>query len=206
MNKSHSFIFALLALMCALPAQAAVEIGAPLSIDVKADMQAELVSSSTSGGLNVDVNGDGRVYKGDQTSETSTSADIDTTLAAEVSSDDNVTKVESDDSSVSLWYKVPARLFGFIPMGMNVRTTVDARGDVKVSHPWYYFLVSADDAGAEVAVQSKINATIGTSDMGVEGEAKLTNTTKAVFVRAIHGALKSTVGTNVSADAGASGN
>ncbi|MEK7641847.1 MAG: hypothetical protein AAB365_02525 [Patescibacteria group bacterium] len=200
---------AMLALVASSSVQAAEIAVSGVSTDVKATMQLGLSSTSTGPGANVDAAGDVRVYKGDSSSSTAndknnnqeTSTDVD--LAATVQSDENVTKVESDDESVSLWYKVPAKLFGFIPMGMTVRTTVGAAGEVKVSHPWYSFLVSSEDDDAEAVIQTEVNATLGASGTTTDGDAKLTGAAKAAFVKAIHSGLKSTVGAQASVDASA---
>lgn len=158
------------------------------SADVKARMQADLASTS---GAQVDLRGDGRVYKGNGQENDD-----------DVRSDKNVTKVESDDDSVSVSYKIPGKFLGFIPMGMVVRTTVGAAGDVKVSHPWYSFLVTSDDDGAEDAIKTEINAVINA--YGVSGDVKLASSTKSAFIKAIHDVLKSGFSAEASVDTSAS--
>ncbi|MEN9912601.1 MAG: hypothetical protein RLY66_9 [Candidatus Parcubacteria bacterium] len=177
-----------------------------VSADVKVRMQADLASTS------VDMNADGRVYKGgEKEGEPKNGQALGQIMAStsssdasddDVKSDKNVKKVESDDDSVSVSYKVPVKLFGFIPMGMVIRTTVGAAGDVKVSHPWYSFFATSDDNDAENDIKTEINTVINA--YGVSGETKLSTSTKSAFIKAIHDVLKGAFETNASTSANVS--
>jgi hypothetical protein len=74
--------------------------------------------------------------------------------------DENIQSVETEDDSVTMEYRRPGRLFGFIPVTMTERATVNADGSVKVSYPWYRFLVSteAKTADLETDLQSRVSA------------------------------------------------
>lgn len=47
-------------------------------------------------------------------------------------------------------YRAPARLFGFIPTTLSVKTGIDASGSVKTYYPWYSFLFVKSATGLMV--------------------------------------------------------
>lgn len=47
-----------------------------------------------------------------------------------------------DDGSVTIRYATKAKLFGFIPVWLTPKTTVNTLGEVSVSYPWYSGLTS----------------------------------------------------------------
>lgn len=114
-------------------------------------------------------------------------------VLAEVQSDQNVSKVESDEEAVSVWYKMPARFLGFIPMNMTVRTTVGANGEVQVDRPWYRFLVTGSEAvdDIEPSVQSQVTMIVGDPAAAADsdGEYRLTESTRATLLWTVHGVL-----------------
>ncbi len=128
----------------------------------------------------------------------------DAELEATVQSDENVSKVDSDDDSVSLWYKSTFKLFGFIPMTANLKATADADGSVRVSRPWYSFLATSEASNAEeVAVKSEVTAVV--QSYNTSADATFSAEAKTAIVRAMQRAFKTAAETRVSADASASG-
>lgn len=67
-------------------------------------------------------------------------SDIDT----EIENDSAIKSVEVSEDAVAMAYATPAKLFGFIPMNMNLSISADAEGRVKVRFPWFSFLVKSD--------------------------------------------------------------
>ncbi len=178
-----------------------------LPVDVKTRMQAEIDSSNDG---SVRGGGDGRMYKGDTVGVkgesrgeargmgTSTRSGV----AVRIIADKDLSKVESDDDSVNVSYKIPAKLFGFIPVGMVVRTTVGSAGEVKVTHPWYSFLTASDDTEIQADFMSKIDAI--KTEFGITTGAELGTSTKSDFIKAIHSILKEALDARTSAQADAS--
>ena len=76
---------------------------------------------------------------------------IEMEVESGIADDDAVRKVEINQENVNVTYATRAKLFGFIPMTMNMDISSDAEGRVKVKFPWYRFLASTDYAkSAEV--------------------------------------------------------
>jgi hypothetical protein len=65
-----------------------------------------------------------------------------TKLNAMVTSATSTTDAATDATATTTTsYEEPARLFGFIPIFIKVRTEVDANGHVVQHYPWYSFLL-----------------------------------------------------------------
>ena len=64
--------------------------------------------------------------------------------------DRNLSSVEFKDAKMDVRYKQDAKFLGFIPASMNVKVTVDEKGMLDVTHPWYSFLMSSEVTAAEL--------------------------------------------------------
>ncbi|HEU0080645.1 MAG TPA: hypothetical protein VFQ72_01280 [Candidatus Paceibacterota bacterium] len=118
----------------------------------------------------------------------STSDDLRDYSRALMMSDDNVAKIEADDSQVSVWYHEPAKFLGIVPVTVTVRATVDAGGNVDVAYPWWYSLFVKDETQA--AFESDLNSTAGTLAKA-EATTTLSSSAKARLVNALQSILKS---------------
>ncbi len=67
---------------------------------------------------------------------------INTNIKYALVTNPDVTYVAITKDLVTVNYKAPAKLFGFIGIKMNVHVVSDANGKVTVTLPWYKFLVS----------------------------------------------------------------
>lgn len=100
-----------------------------------------------------------------QATGTATTAE-DGTLSAHVRSrlaaDARIDSVALSAQQVSLTYRVPTKLFGFIPVETPLRVTVRANGTTTVSYPWYGFLLTGNQAGLTLRAQAAAQAVIAT--------------------------------------------
>jgi hypothetical protein len=97
--------------------------------------------------------------------------------------DENVASVESDDSTVEVRYKLPAKFLGIFSAEIEASTDVDVdatgelgnQKEVSVKFPWYRIFFSLDEsARADVikaAIQSSVDAEV-TGDATVSAKAK----------------------------------
>jgi len=69
---------------------------------------------------------------------------INTNIQYALATDPDLTYAAITKDSVTVNYKAPAKLFGFISMHMNIHVVSDADGKVSVSFPWYKFLVASN--------------------------------------------------------------
>ncbi len=83
-------------------------------------------------------------------SDVRTVASLESYAGAMVSEDDRVKEIQMEDGTLSVRYGVDAKLFGFIPMQMTVRTEVAADRTVSVSYPWYSFLVMKTESESDL--------------------------------------------------------
>jgi hypothetical protein len=111
-------------------------------------------------------------------------------------SDAKVTSVILSSRKVSLWYREPARLFGFIPLTVPVQISVDTNGTATVLYPWYGFLLSADQAALVVRAQAAARQELGgerssaNSSLSTEAQARLLDSLHALLVEEASGAAR----------------
>lgn len=125
----------------------------------------------------------------------STSADLETYAAAFISNDENVTRIEADGKEVSVWYKQPAKLLGFIPVSVSAEGSVNADGSVDVSYPWYSFLATYDDARLE----SNLDLAAG-SIARAEASSEFSASVQARLIESIRMVMKAHAAASASAD------
>ncbi|NNM83619.1 hypothetical protein HKL94_00130 [Candidatus Parcubacteria bacterium] len=87
----------------------------------------------------------------------SSSATLHTHAAALVASDTNVSSVTLSPQKVTLSYKEPAKLFGFIGVWVPVSVSVGATGTTTVAYPWYSFLMSTNQAALTIRAQAAVD-------------------------------------------------
>jgi hypothetical protein len=88
---------------------------------------------------------------------------LSTYAAGMMHADANIQDVQSSPSMVSVSYKKPGELFGFIPTTITEQGEVKSDGTVTFSYPWYHFLVSTNDnanlqTNLQAQVQPMLNA------------------------------------------------
>jgi hypothetical protein len=72
-----------------------------------------------------------------------TESSLKSYIATNLAHDDNIKSITAESAKTETVYKQDGRLLGFIPVKMNVRSTVNADGTAKVRYPWYKFMTSA---------------------------------------------------------------
>lgn len=102
--------------------------------------------------------------------------DLGEHVAALAVSDEHIKSVEVRGTGIEMHYGMPGHLFGFIPVTMNLRSSVDLADDaetrVKVRFPWYRFLVSTrvDRTEVESELRTKLDQL---SEMGEMEQLRL---------------------------------
>lgn len=126
----------------------------------------------------------------------STQADLKAYATSFISSDEDVTRVEADADEVSVWYKQPAKLLGFIPVRVSAQASVNADGTVDVDYPWYSFLTTYDDAKLE----SDLDVAAG-SIARAESTTDFSASVQARIIEAIHRVVKAHAEASAQTDA-----
>lgn len=75
-----------------------------------------------------------------------------------VEADENISRAEVTPEKVEIAYKRPVKLFGFLPMTMNLRAVVDKDGNLKMHKPWYSFLTTSEVDAFSAAVEADFKA------------------------------------------------
>lgn len=107
-----------------------------------------------------DVNKGNLLISSGNAAAVNNAAEMRSYIAAELSEDANLESVEVAADAVEVTYKQRARLFWFIPVSVNSTVIVETDGDVKVSYPWYGFLVSTDKAALEAKIENRVSALV----------------------------------------------
>jgi hypothetical protein len=143
---------------------------------------------TTSANVNVDSG---------KSSSTSDSTAVDSSIQAVLNSNSNVSKVETSDNSVSVWYKESGKFLGFIPVTISTKASADASGKAKISHPWYDFLTVTDDSAAQTQLQSKVAGQ-------ASANGQLSDSAKVSLINTIHSAIQVWMSSSASTNASAS--
>ncbi len=121
-------------------------------------------------------------------STVSNRSDLESFITASAQNDENFQSASSSNDEVSLRYKEPAKLFGFLPISLSTNVKADANGNVKVHYPWYRFLVALQDSDLQSKIEAKVNAVLlanGAKDTSAEFSAS----TQAHLINDIREAL-----------------
>lgn len=140
-------------------------------------------------------------------------------VAAEMKADANISSVEAASNNVTITYKQPAKLLGFIPVTVNATATVDASGNVTVSYPWYAFLMATNKSDLEARIQSQVSADVdldasanaeanadasASAEATAQAAAELSAEAQARIVAAVKAAMQAQL--NAELNASANGN
>ncbi|MDB4992433.1 MAG: hypothetical protein JWL75_678 [Parcubacteria group bacterium] len=99
----------------------------------------------------VSLSGDPSLYIKDQ-------SDVDAYNTLLVSTSPSIVSASTNSQKVEVAYVQQAKLFGFIPMHLNARVSVDANGNVSVMLPWYSFLATKDTASLKASVAQQFTS------------------------------------------------
>jgi hypothetical protein len=126
-------------------------------------------------------------------------SDLSAYASSVVKSDDNMNSTSLSRSAVSLGYAERARLFGLIPLTINVTAEVASNGTVSLHYPWYAFLTTSDGTSLRSGIEAAVAPTIQAG-----GSTSLSATQQAQILAAMRNAMKSSLDASVAAEANAS--
>lgn len=81
-------------------------------------------------------------------------ADLKSFVRTKAKEDKSIKQVQVVDGAVNVVYDEPAELFGFINTTVATHVTVDAKGGVQVTYPWYHIFMKKH--AARESIQSNI--------------------------------------------------
>ncbi|MES2623001.1 MAG: hypothetical protein V4576_01175 [Patescibacteria group bacterium] len=196
----------ILTLLTLTLAQSASALTVNAALDSSTSVSAPVPVMATSG-TTVGVNADASntiILNADATTTVGAGANVNTNASGTTevmtmnSSANTVSSVNTDnDDKVTVTYKRPAKLFGFIPVSITERATVKVEDDgtrtAEVSQSWWAFMAKANTKTKEflAALKSRLQA-----NANVSSSTTLTATEKTQYVTEI----------NAAADAAYSGN
>jgi hypothetical protein len=127
-------------------------------------------------------------------------SDLSAYASGVVRADTDVSNASLSAKAVSLAYRQPAKLFGFIPVYLQATATVNADGSTNVSYPWYAFLTTKDSATLESDVRV---ATKDTVSANADVNAGFSAATQAKLLAEMRDAMKARLQADTSVDANA---
>ena len=180
------------------------QIESTIYTEVSTDLGSTSAVTNTSADVSVDASSDVSVEVMPIIATVTTSVDTSASVKAYVESveesDKNIDDVKSTSDHVSVSYKQPAKLFGFISMDMSVKGSVDTKGNVRVNYPWYSFLTNYK---SDTKLESDINIAVS-SIVDTEGETEFSGSLQTQLITAIHTVMKAHSEANVDSEADAS--
>ena len=101
-------------------------------------------------------------------SAVSSSADLEAYTSYMLHENENIQRAEFNENTVSVWYSVPAKLFGFMSVDMPVEVRADASGTVDIKYPWYSFMATGIQSSADLkaSLENQIRTTLGDQSEG----------------------------------------
>src|SRR3989344_3682463 len=106
--------------------------------------------------------------------------------------DENVEEISSDEDSVEVRYRVPAKFLGLIDATLPVivvaaKAQGELGGGVQVHFPWYSFLFGVSDVVSETTLESDVATAVGAD---LDGDGSLDVAATARLYNAISNVLK----------------
>lgn len=147
-------------------------------------------SLSADGDMSARAEGENRVLT---PLEVESRSDLEAYASSRMATTDRIENAEFSGERMRVSFKEDGRFLGFIPVTMTSHAEVNADGSVKVTRPWYGFMV-ATDASADGDLESRIEAaTRASSELMAEtsGTASLSASTQAQILDVIVASLES---------------
>ncbi|MBI2612373.1 hypothetical protein HYW59_00985 [Candidatus Kaiserbacteria bacterium] len=139
-----------------------------------------------------DVEGSGAISASASPASVSSETDLSGFVAAQIASDENLSKVESSKSRVSVTYPQKARLFGLIPITVDATATILADGTVDVKYPWYAFLMVTNETVLESEIESRVTSLNPAGVRAVaDAELELTANAQAELIDEVRAVMES---------------
>lgn len=134
-----------------------------------------------------------------------TQADLSGYVAGQIVSDGNVSKVETSAEDVSITYQQRAKLFGLVPVDVEVTAVVSADGSVDAQYPWYAFLMTTNESDLEASLQESVSGSASATAQ-VNAAAGFTSQAQAEIIGRIRSAMETQLEADIAAEAAASAN
>lgn len=179
----------------AADATSATSASAALGIDAALDFKPIVVTQQSA---RAEVVADDETILERTGTSTSPSETVRAHAALVAQNDANVKAIALASDKVSISYRQPAKLFGFITIHVPVHVSVEASGETKVSYPWYRFLMATDQAG--IAVRTKAIADRHVSAK-VKSDAAFSAQVEMQLIDSLQTMLKSEAEARASAEA-----
>lgn len=129
------------------------------------------------------TDGDTAVY---DPADITTSVELSAYARSIMSADENIVKIEYGEDEVSIWYREPAELLGFIPITVTTKATVSADGEIEIDRPWYDIFVETEE---DSSLEDILSSTAGTIARA-EGTAELSSNAQARLLNALRAGMK----------------
>ena len=136
-----------------------------------------------------------------------TDEDLSAYVESQMSADTNLKNVTHTDSSVTVAYKQPAKLFGLIPSSLTATTEIKADGTVTVSYPWYAFLYSktVTSTDLETSISSTVSGLlVAETIITPEAKAEIVSRIQTTLAGSFTTKTNTTVETETTSDTSAS--
>jgi len=120
-----------------------------------------------------------------------------------IAKNDAVVSVSGSTASVMVAVKEKGKLFAFIPVMMNVTTTVAPAGAVTVHYPWYRFLARIENKVTSVMVLDALpkEVTDSTTEFSAHAQAAAVDAVVSAFASVAAPATSATATTNATSSA-----
>lgn len=158
-------------------ADVSVDSGDQTQGDGSADGASDSDPRDTSAGAGFSLSrSDDSVRSGSESSMSASSVNSDSDLevfaASTLRSDDSFDGVDVSSDRLSFRYKEDARLFGFIPHKVTTRVEVSGDGTVRVTRPWYSFLVAGLSNETSASIESRVRTALANSSGSMDARTK----------------------------------
>lgn len=128
----------------------------------------------------------------DASEKVTTKEDLSSYIKSTMNKDSELKDVIIDDSSVTLKYATKAKLFGFIPVWLTPKTTVNTDGEVIVKYPWYSGLSSKKVKLSSEKIKTElIDLGLVSAEAPVEPVSEMSMQYRARIVEALDMTVKS---------------
>ncbi len=102
-----------------------------------------------------------------------TAEDLKTHTQALVAADPNIVDASITQDTAAITYQENAKLFGFIPMKIKVKTSIDAQGQVHVDYPWYARIAKTNMAQIQSAIDAAKDKIDTLGELSAQDQLKL---------------------------------
>ncbi len=133
--------------------------------------------------------------------EVRSNSDLSAYASGMLKADTDANDAELSSSAVTLGYKEPAKLFGIIPMYVNVTATVNADGQTYLNYPWYTFFGVTDSDSLQASIETATATTVAADATASSG---LSPAAQAQVLAEIHDAMKSNLQSSMAVNANVS--